>query len=216
MSALERLQALGQWRWTPFVGLAAGSAAIVVSLSALVPDRIGSVLAPPPRRSAAALALTTPTPSEPSEDLATANVPTPPPMRAATPTNVSPVERRRGFSPVIREDVPQPSEPPPEIAEAEAQVVQPKIVNADGDEQERWRRGQELGARAASRAAMRASAVAGRVARARAQGNAANEAAAESPAEDEALESGTAAGNTAAGPEAAPNGPGVSEPAVIE
>jgi hypothetical protein len=215
MSALERLLALGQWRWTPLVGLTAGSAAVVLSLWALVPDRIGTVLAPPPRRSAP-LPIATPEPSSGEEETTDVHLPSPTAMRPNTPATVAPVERRRGFSPVIREDVPTPSEPPPQMAEAEPPAPEPDIANADGDERERWRRGQAIGARAASRAAMRASALAGRVARAKAHGATAAEGVLEGEAPAENTSGNTLTPLDPPGREPAATDPATSEPAVSE
>lgn len=147
MSTLvDRFLSLGRWRWTPFVGLTAGSTTFVLASILLVPDRIGSVLAPPPRSSArlATGALGAPDGAEPVEPTSTSEriTATPTSPRAAAP-RVARNERRRGFSPVIRED-PEPSNvgaPPPDDPEAH----------------ERWRRGQEAASKAAVDAGMRAA-----------------------------------------------------------
>lgn len=143
------------------MGLAAGSAVVVLSLASVVPDRIGSVLAPPTRRFEPPRTFEAPAADENNEPETAASTASPPPPRPTTPTNVAPVERRRGFSPVIRPDEPPPAAEPPRSESVEVAAAEPDPVNADASPQ-------ALGHRAATRAAMRASALAGRFARVRA------------------------------------------------
>jgi hypothetical protein len=168
---VERLLAVGRWRWTPFLGLTVGSATLVVGLSTLVPDRIGSVLAPPPQRSNLQLTVTGPDASESGshdggqvESTPTSSDPAP-----YRPPQPSRTERRRGFSPVVREEQPEMPSPvsdeQPALAEIDADAPE------DPEERQRWLEGQNAArlaaartaTRAATRAARRASAVAGRL-----------------------------------------------------
>lgn len=127
MSTLvDRVLALGRWRWTPFVALSVGSTAFVLMMTWLVPERIGSVTAPP-SRSGSTFSTDTNAPQATESQAEEANTtestsaPTPPPSRPS-PRATRP-ERRRGFSPVIRNNDPEPpnnTAPPPDAPEANA------------------------------------------------------------------------------------------------
>lgn len=141
------------------MGLAAGTATLVFGMASIVPERFGTVLAPPPRR--APLPLANPTPLANTEATPTEEAPPPTTATRVTPRKrVARAERRRGFSPVIRPDEPPtPSTPPETEDEAVAQIEQ---AQRTPEQQRRWEEGQAAAARAATRAARHAGAVAGR------------------------------------------------------